>query len=190
MSNIDSSIQRIWLGFLNRFEGLDFRNLHLVFGPVFNIYTEAIRCYAYETYLASAMLCRSALESTLYLAITRTFDGSRAIIEERNDEWNCMKEIAQILGILSSTEKKAIDSTRELGNFSAHYAAKFDKRIIPSTRAMAKAKTAKESLSIAMKQHPIKVWIDKEDARKDLDQTANWIHTIITNYFKLQNLER
>ena len=168
----------------------------LVFNGALYIYDQALRSYEFGVYEAAAVMCRTAIESALYEAITRKLQlrgmsvaiNNGTVLKGRRHEpveyyWNDLingKEIAGEhingaieIGILSESEATEIrDSIIDKGNFSAHFSERVD------------AEFYKSSINTEnSKEYKAKIRTSKGEVEEILNTTRNWLIKIIKGYF-------
>ncbi len=167
----------------------------MVFQGALYIYNQALRSYEFDVYEAAAVMCRTAIESALYEAITRKQQSKDLSVAINNGTiWNGKyhkpvnyywgdlingKKVEEErisgaieIGILSESEATDIsDSIIDRGNFSAHFSERVDAEFYKSI-------TRENN-----EQYRIRLHTSKDEAEKILNTTKNWLIKIICRYF-------
>ena len=118
----------------------NFAGSRTLLGEPIDIFREALHCYESGYFMASTLLCRSALESALYrMAVAKDIrfhdgpDGVRSIWTYSSLE--CYREIGEDYGLIErrasmnfdfSQFRKKAQYIRNKGNFVAHYSPRVD----------------------------------------------------------------
>lgn len=146
----------------------------IVFGDSHNLIREALNCYSTCAYMATTIMCRSALEDAVHKFVTledpkwrKDPDGERIytytpspccryLINYGEAKERLKEYYPQIFKHVSASLQKV----REDGNFSAHYPSFCDKKYL---RRIKKGS-----------------WIDQINAKRDLDSTLTVLDTLMT----------
>mgnify|MGYP000120728132 CR=1 FL=1 len=152
-----------------------YSDAYAILNEAINVFREALNCYQNGAYLATCLLCRTVIESAVYLALTRNIEGKKRIevnLNYINAKWGRIEKEARRKGLLGSKEITIINKIRELGNIGAHYAQKVDEILIKNISERENRKGV------------IKIWPDREDALKKLKNTVLILQIIIRKVHK------
>ena len=150
LSRRKDDVRKIWKEFVNNLEPLDSLlkerggfpenfNRHLwddlVFNTAIHAYTQALNCYHYNQLEASMAMCRTAIDSAIYLGITQVREESitshsfREISPELRKKvwrWNNLERFGKQFGLLDDKTLEMVRKVRKVGSFSAHLATSQD----------------------------------------------------------------
>ena len=165
--------------------------LSFVFLNPLRIYSEAIISFFAGIYLATPVLCRNAIEGSLFLAVSRlpksAKSGGGLIIIQSSDNWKSMGTDAKQKGILSSDDFFELSKLREKGHFSAHTVSKIEDSMFlsaPKTRDSHSEGVRKFTNAVNETVWAHEAWVSREQAGRILNETGNWILKIVRNYYK------
>ena len=122
---VSDSVEALWKDFCAEFY-IGYHPPHLL--EAASILGEAARCCRDGQYLASALMCRTALESGLYWSrishaqngISKTDPGVVELMPDVQFQWYRVMEWAIRRGFIDKELGKDGREVRELGNFAAH----------------------------------------------------------------------
>lgn len=112
----------------------------MIFHDSYSLIREALNCYSSCAYMATALLCRSVIESSIYnmaAAVSIEWDKSEKMIGQIRyssrfryikDYKNALKEVMSKYPKLEQNSKK-IKTIRDEGNFVAHYSSNVESKI-------------------------------------------------------------
>ena len=111
-----------------------FHRNYTIFDSAIDLFREALSCYQNGAYMATAIMCRSVVETTLYYSTTRepTKYSNGTVVEwetitlEDGKFFTILEEAKKRYFIDKKLEHVIIDF-REWGNFVAHYGSRVDK---------------------------------------------------------------
>ena len=165
----------------------------------FRLIGEAIKCYTEELYDGVVILCRSAVDSSVYLACV--WAGNKANKEtyesrfpkpfEPGDEvhWNRLKNKSVELGFLPSDVIDEIEEVRDLGNFAAHIGERQLKEMIKWSKEnhdLIKTflEKGKKGLNIHPKDYPkgYKLYTSKNEAYYAIKRTVEFLKKLSVGY--------
>jgi len=135
---------------------------------------EALSCYQNGAYMAVALMCRSAIELIVYLAITRRennpkkFSGGTikvdfSLVDERN--WENILERAEKQGIIRGKLRGEIKKIRKEGNHVAHYGQQVDESY----------------LNYATSRKIKGGWIGRKEGLQLIKQTTQILNVVLKN---------
>ena len=124
-------IDEVWQDLISS-EG--FQRNYIIFDSAINLFREALSCYQNGAYMATTIMCRSVVETTLYYSTTREptkyFNGIvvewKIITLEDDKFYTILEEVKKKYFIDKKLEDDIIDF-RRWGNFVAHYGSQVDK---------------------------------------------------------------
>lgn len=177
-----------------------------LFKAAIRMYTEGLNCYIARCFEASAVMCRNAIDSAIYLdwAYVHTkgkigFKQRQAAAQIKKTHWASLRQHALELSLLTESEIKHVEEVRERGNFSAHYAEKRNSSrreweineylpVIQKWRKENETQMKKGLENLASIPMPIfrsywKPWTSQEEALTTLAETKDILKKIISNYF-------
>ena len=180
----------------------------LLFNPAIRMYVEGLNCYISRCYEASAIMCRDAIDSAIYLASAYIHTKNKTQFRPRdlssqikNSEWRWgeLKKRALKLKLLTESDIGHIQKIRDKGNFSAHYAMRRDlsRRQWTTNEYLAVNQKWRKENETEIKQRlenlasmPMPVfryyWKQgtiQEEALSILIETKDILEKLITNYF-------
>ena len=134
---------------------------------------EALSCYQNGAYMAATLMCRSATELVVYLAVTRRinnpkkFSGGTIKVDYNfvEKEWRMIIEEAKKQRIINGKLESKINKIREKGNYVAHYGQRVDKSYL------------KYSVSRKINGG----WIGRNESLQLIKQTTNVINAVLKN---------
>jgi hypothetical protein len=127
---VESSADELGHRFIAQYERLD-SSARVVFDDARTVFHQAIGCCKSGYYLATTVLCRETIEAMVFLAKIHTAGakGQRTIgaealkeISEKKVYWQELEDWAIDRKYIDEPLKNTLQTIRELGNFSAHYA--------------------------------------------------------------------
>ncbi|MDG6920894.1 MAG: hypothetical protein JRN59_05135 [Nitrososphaerota archaeon] len=143
------------------------RDTQIIFGDVYDLLREAMSCYQNGAFLAASIVCRSAVESALYVAVSRTLQIERVAsissesvaidYQHRDARRRKIMELAKEKGLLKGNLAGRVRWVFDLGDFGAHFGQRLDKEIFGSNL---------EDL------YPHRTWATRKEALKALKYTA------------------
>jgi hypothetical protein len=142
-----------------------FFDSNLLLDTAIALYGEALRCYEIEAYIATAILCRDALEACVHLVLSRKrrreseYEIQTAYA---GHSWRALKDHALEDPILRDRLNE-IERVREKGNFAAHLSQKVDRRIAEEMKR----------ISSGMESRPMSFRITRREAENCLEKTYN-----------------
>lgn len=167
------------------------------FKHAIDLFREALSCYENGDYMASTIMCRTSIESMLFLCIVeieKSADGKNFELKLDNmkrDKYGAIKNYnysdnlwkAESRGYLDGNVRKWLSTTldkndkdvgliRYSGDFVAHYSEKLIKDL----------KLRKKSIV------PVNLWVDSESARDIIEKTCITLKSINKNYRKNNDL--
>ena len=160
-----------------------------VFSTEFLLYDEAIRCFFDGHLNASAALCRSTIDSTLYIASTRiptnktSYDYDVAhMLDSKGDikdvNWGFIKSKCLEIGILAEKDLDVINrNIRERGNMTLHFIQIQDQLIAGSVIENTEYKEKLPSMRKMFEKG------QDEIAREVLDETGKYLIKVLIGYF-------
>lgn len=132
--------------------------------PALDLFRVACSCYQNGAWMASTVMCGIALESGVYLVVSRK--PTRNLWSELTvDPGLVNRRIGEMLtsakadGLIDEETERLVLSVKEKRNFVAHYAQRFDEELTKLTRN-------------PQNTEAIKDWQTKEDSMATLHQTA------------------
>jgi hypothetical protein len=148
------------------------RNLataHSILGSALDLFREGLSCFQNGAYMGSNLVCRSVIETAIYLAISRASPRPppsfiNVDYTQIRAKWGEIRRRAEDLKILTDNDLSNLTKIRERGNFVAHYGQQLDQRL----RSPVESKRG---------QH--KLWSDMEEAKDTLRKTAAVLGKII-----------
>ena len=140
---------------------------HILFGDVYDLLKEAMSCYQNGAYLATAMVCRTAVESAIYIAISRELHITKLDFlqaeqvsidyQHRDAKRRAMLEFARKKKLLDRKSESQAWRVFELGDFGAHFGQRLDKEIFGKETKHTK---------------PDRFWVTRREALRALKDTA------------------
>ena len=180
----------------------------LLFNPAIRMYAEGLNCYVIRCFEASAIMCRNAIDSAIYLASNYlhpksiiNFKPRQISPQNRNNEWKwgVLRRYTNELGLLTESEIKHTEDVRKKGDFSAHFAETRDRsrrewetnEYLPITQKWRKENDSKtkqglENLALIPMPTYHNYWkpcTSQEEALTTLAETKDILEKIINNYF-------
>ena len=124
-------IDEVWQDLISN-EG--FHRNYIIFDSAIDLFREALSCYQNGAYMATAIMCRSVVETTLYYSTTREpTKYSNGVVAElkiitlEDDKFYKILEEAKKRYFIDKKLEDDIKDFREWGNFVAHYGSRVDK---------------------------------------------------------------
>ena len=173
------------------------------FGAVaYKLMAEAIECHKHELYDASVIMCRTAIDSSLYLALTWSksdkdvFNGQFIQKDPWNGksklkiDWRQLKEEATKQDLFSKSDLDTLNSrVRNLGNFAAHIGERqmkenneWEKKYGQLLRdALKKSLTGKDVEHSEIPPDP-KIFTSKDESTTAIVDTISFICDLTYNY--------
>lgn len=165
----------------------------------FKLIGEAIKCYTEGLYDGVVILCRSAVDSSLYLACVwarnkankETYEYRVPKPFEPGDEvhWNRLKNKSVELGFLPSNVLDEIEEVRDLGNFAAHIGERQLREMIKWSKEnhdLIKTilEKGKKGLNIQPKDYPegYKLYTSKNEAYYAIKRTVEFLKKLSVGY--------
>lgn len=150
------------------------KDTQIIFGDVYDLLREAMSCYQNGAFLATSIVCRSAVESALYVAVSRTLQIERVVsisseavaidYQHRDARRKRIMELATKKGLLKGPLASQVHWVIDLGDFGAHFGQRLDKEIFGSTL---------ENL------HAHRKWVTRKEALKALKLTALTLNSLM-----------
>ncbi len=117
----------------------------ILFTPAIDLIEEATRCHQNQCFLASAVMCRAAIESTLFTIKIWKRNGSQYHPGTFGRETLEMLIVwAQGKGLLNAGQVSQATKIREKGNLGAHMGAQIEKALLRKPLEVSKARIPKE----------------------------------------------
>lgn len=146
----------------------------LVLNDSYSLLREALNCFSSCAYMATAILCRSVIESSVYkLAIAEWIQWDESTQEIRQFRYSpCNKYMQDYGNALEAVrakypellqKSKKIDEIRSNGNFVAHYSSYIDSKIHKEVTK------------------PIKLWMNAQLAYELLVDTVEFLGNAMVN---------
>lgn len=100
-----------------------------IFNPALGLFREANSCYQNGAYLATAVMCGVALESAVYLALTRNRKGGFLLFDKGyvDSQWGDIVRSAKEKKIIDGGIENEINFIRNRRNYASHFAERRDK---------------------------------------------------------------
>jgi hypothetical protein len=179
----EKDIERIWNELAST---RGFRETYLLLAPAIDLFREALSCYQNGAYMATVLMCRACIETSIYLLTTRRRIKWREDLEMVQEvkvdydliraEWKCILCRAKSDGYINDEIERELREIREFGNFVAHYGQRFDKEIV---RKIEDRRVGE-----------VKGWIKREDSLQTLHRTANVLKVLMGKTFDKCNLNK
>ena len=131
----ERDIDEVWQDLISS-EG--FQRNYTILDSAIKLFREALSCYQNAAYMATAIMCRSVVETTLYYSTrrepTKYFVGGRVaewkIITLENDKFFTILEEAKKRYFIDKKLEDDITDSRKWGNLVAHYGSRVEKMTI------------------------------------------------------------
>jgi hypothetical protein len=106
-----------------------------VFNPALDLFREANSCYQNGAYLATAVMCGAALESAVYLALTRNPKEGVLFLDKSyvDSQWGDILRSAKEKKIIDGGIENEINFIRNKRNYASHFAERRDKELLAIT---------------------------------------------------------
>lgn len=167
----------------------NFAGSRTLLGEPIDLFREALLCYESGYFMASTLLCRSALESALYrMAVAKDIrfrDGPDGVrLMWTYDSLECYLEIGEDYGWIERRASmnfnvsglyKDAQYVRNMGNFVAHYSPRKDRRFAKRFIEVMKDKDYTSD--------PIMLWIDEKTAFDVMIKTSLIVQRLISEVF-------
>ena len=165
-----------------------------------NILFEAIRSFEERLYNGAVILCRSAIDSSIYLAcswVRNSQDDGNLIMRdpqpfqtEKDVNWKELKEKAIELKFLNECELNDINKkVRKLGNFAAHIAhnqqkdrIEWAKENIDTMRTLIEMSLNGKKIPSTMNPRGYKLYTSINEAYFAIDETIKFLITLTKKY--------
>lgn len=184
------SIEDYWTDFLSEMAKFEAPQSNLCM----QLIEEALACYQASAYNASVMLCRTSVDSALYLGcVWKKATGGLADYEERDpfpfgadQSWGLLRSKAQSLKLASSSDLDEVNErVRTKANFAAHLAREqlkaasaYAVKVKPLIEKVFKG----EPISLEEKNTGLKIRTSQPEAAKVLIATMDFIKKTVENY--------
>ncbi len=140
-----------------------------IFNPALDLFREANSCYQNGAYLATAVMCGAALESVVYLALTRNPKDGFLLLDKGNvdSQWGDIVRSAKEKKIINGDIENEINFVRNRRNYASHFAERRDKGLLEIS-----AKTGVNESQV--------LWIIESEAFEVIEKTQALLKIIIS----------
>lgn len=160
------------------------RKTDTILGDSFYLVREAMSCYQNGAYLATAIMCRTALETSVYFSLTRrpvnlrigrrdwkAVNSDFSLRSKR--DWEFLLGEAKRVGFVDEHMASDIGHVREVGNFVAHYGQRVDRSVWVSLKGRTRVRS----------------WVRRKEALEVLDLTVKVLFRLMKRMdYAIQNV--
>lgn len=104
---------------------------HMDLGNAVDFFREALSCYQNGAFMATALMCRSSIQTAVYLSISRkrTDLNINMSLDNIKDKWLAVVNKARNAGMINHEIEGMLKHITKKGDFAAHYCQKFDQKM-------------------------------------------------------------